>query len=100
MTAPITAGAQAAISSLHVTRIAKGSLKVAFGAPAGNGAPITSYAAVCTSNDHGAPKGRSGRAGPLTVRGLTPGKTYTCTVSATNKRGTGPASHASAAVKA
>ena len=100
MTAPITAGAPAAISSLHVTKVAKGSLKVTFGVPTGNGAPITSYAAVCTSSNHGAPKGSSGRSGPLTVRGLTPGKTYTCSVSATNKRGTGPASHASAAVKA
>jgi len=100
MTAPITAGAPAAISSLHVTKVAKGSLKVTFGVPTGNGAPITSYAAVCTSNNQGAPKGSSSRSGPLTVRGLTPGKTYTCSVSATNKRGTGPASHASAAVRA
>ncbi len=86
--------------SLHVTRIAKGTLKVAFAIPANNGAPITSYAATCTSKDAGAPKGKTGKAEPLIVSGLTGGKTYTCTVNATNSRGAGPASHTSAAIKA
>jgi hypothetical protein len=100
MTGPVTAGAPAAVTSLHVTRVAKGSLKVAFGTPANNGSPITGYAAVCSSTNHGVPKGKSGKSGPLTVTGLSAGKTYTCTVKATNKRGTSPASHASAAIKA
>ncbi len=100
MTAPITAGTPAAATALHVTRIAKGSLKVSFGTPASNGAPITSYAAVCSSTNHGVPNGKSGRTGPLTVTGLSVGKTYTCTVTATNKRGTGPASHPTTAIKA
>ena len=35
---------------------------------------------------------KSGKAGPLTVSRLTAGKTYTCTVTATNGRGPGPVS--------
>ena len=41
MSGTITAGAPAMVTSLHVTRAAKGALRVAFGTPAGNGSPIT-----------------------------------------------------------
>jgi hypothetical protein len=100
MTAPITAGAPAVVTGLHVTRVAKGALKITFGVPANNGAPITSYTATCASKNKGAPNGKVAKKGPLTVTGLTAGKTYTCTVKAANKRGPGPASHASATIKA
>jgi hypothetical protein len=100
MTGPITAGAPSAVTALHVTRVAKGALKIAFHAPAGNGAPITGYTATCNSSNQGASKGKVAKASPFTVSGLSAGKVYRCTVKATNKRGTGPASHPSAAIKA
>jgi hypothetical protein len=92
MTGPITVGASSAVAAVRVTRVAKGTLRIAFNAPANNGAPITSYAARCTSSNHGVTGVKSGTTGPLTVSRLTAGKTYTCTVTATNSRGPGPAS--------
>ena len=83
-----------------VSRSAAGTLKVKFTAPAGNGAPITRYTATCSSTNHGTKKAGSAKTSPVTVRGLTPGKTYTCTVTATNNFGTGPASPASSPLKA
>jgi large repetitive protein len=91
-TAPVTVGASSAVAALRVTRVAKGTLRLTFNAPANNGAPITSYTARCSSKDHGAPGVKSGKTGPLSVSRLTAGKTYTCTVTATNSRGPGPAS--------
>jgi hypothetical protein len=83
-----------------VTRLGPGHLKVSFAAPASNGAPITSFKAVCRSSNGGVPRGKSGGASPLGVRDLTIGKTYTCTVEATNSRGTGPTSESSGGVNA
>ena len=100
MSGPITAGAPAVVTGLHVTRLRKGALKVAFNVPANNGAAITKYTATCRSINGGIAKATSSKAGPLTVTGLSAGKTYTCTVTATNKRGTGPTSHPSAPIKA
>ncbi|MBI5936822.1 MAG: fibronectin type III domain-containing protein [Betaproteobacteria bacterium] len=69
---------------------------VAFSAPGSNGgAAITSYTASCTSSDGGAAGNNSGAGSPITVSSLTNGKTYTCTVTATNSAGTGSASSAS-----
>jgi len=99
-TAPVTIGAPAAAKALHVAKVGKGTVTIAFAAAANNGAPITKYTATCTSTDGGVTKAAAGKASPLKVTGLTTGKTYTCTVKATNKRGTGPASRPSAAVKA
>jgi hypothetical protein len=100
LTAPITAGAPSAATVRHVARIAKGAIRVVFTTPANNGAPITSYTATCTSHNRGVTKSRVAKASPVTVTGLSPGKVYACTVKATNKRGTGPASRVSAALKA
>jgi large repetitive protein len=100
MTKPITIGASSAATALHVTRVAKGALRIAFRAPDNNGAPITSYAARCTSSNLGVARGVSAKTGPLTVSRLTAGKTYTCTVTATNSRGSGLASTKSVAVTA
>ena len=73
-----------------------GTISVAFTAPASNGgAAITTYNASCTSSDGGAAGTGSGAASPITVSGVTNGKTYTCTVTATNSAGTGAASAAS-----
>jgi large repetitive protein len=100
MTKPITIGASSAATAPRVTRVAKGTLRITFRAPDDNGAPITSFAARCTSSNRGAPGAKTARTGPLTVTGLTAGKTYTCTVTAANSRGNGPASPKSIAVKA
>jgi len=100
MSSSVTVGAPAAATVAHIARVAKGVLRIAFGAPRNNGSPITKYTATCTSSNGGVTKSKSARTGPVTVSGLTPGKTYTCTVNATNARGTGPSSHPSSAIRA
>src|SRR5205823_5334131 len=69
-----------------------GPLKVSFTPGPDYGSPITSYRVACTSSNGGAPGSRNGTASPITVTGLTTAKTYACTVTATNARGTGVAS--------
>lgn len=77
-----------------------GQISVAFTPPASVGSSaITSYSVTCASSDGGTASDASGTSSPIVVTGLTNGKTYTCTVTATNSEGTGPASEASNAVK-
>jgi hypothetical protein len=83
-----------------VTNTAPGKLKVTFKAPAPNGSPITSYKAECTSPNGGVKGTKSGPRSPITVSGLTAGKTYRCRVRATNARGSGTPSLRSAAMTA
>jgi len=83
-----------------VTKVASKSLKVTWTAAANNGAAISQYNVTCKSSNGGVTKTKSGKASPITVGTLTAGKSYTCRVTATNSRGTGAASAASAAVKA
>jgi hypothetical protein len=62
---------------------------IAFTAPASNGgSAITSFTATCLPG----PFSASGAASPITVTGLTNGTSYSCSVTATNGVGTGPAS--------
>ena len=75
-----------------IVKTAAGSLKVSFTAPAANGAAITSYTATCTSSNGGVTRSKSAASSPITVTTLSAGKTYTCTVRATNSRGAGPLS--------
>src|SRR3954470_3677765 len=64
--------------------------QVTFTPPANDGGdPISSFTASCTSSDGGADRTATGPASPLTVSGLSYGKTYTCTVKATNSEGSG-----------
>jgi hypothetical protein len=71
----------------------KAQATVTFTAPNANGSPITGYT-VTASSDATAPKlvKASGKKTQVTVKGLINGQTYTFTVTAKNKIGTGPAS--------
>ena len=62
---------------------------------ADNNDPVTSYTADCRSSDGGDPGTATAADVPVYVDGLTNGSTYTCTLTATNSRGDGPASDAS-----
>ena len=78
-----------------------GPATVSFSGAAANGSPITGYWTTCTSSNGGVAKTTAGAASPIQFSGtsaLTTAKSYTCTVRATNARGTGPASKPSAAV--
>jgi hypothetical protein len=66
-----------------------------FSAPSNNGGnAVTSYTATCTSSNGGTTRSATGAGSPLSVASLSAGHAYTCTVTATNARGTGPASNA------
>jgi len=80
-----------------VTTFGNGQISVAFVAPNNGGSAITGYSANCSSSDGGAPGSQSGATSPLVVTGLTNGKTYTCSVLATNGVGDSDGSLASAA---
>ena len=96
----VTIGAPAPPARPTVAKVSAGALAVKFRAPANNGAPIAGFTATCASANGGRTRSKAGRASPITVTGLSVGKTYACTVAATNSRGTGPASPPSAAAKA
>ena len=96
----VTVGAPGRPTKPRVSRLGAGHLKVSFAKPASNGARITRFKAVCRSANGGISRGKTDAASPLGVKKLTSGKIYTCTVTATNSRGTGPASAASKAVRA
>jgi hypothetical protein len=73
---------------------------VTFTRPADNGgAKITGYRVRCASSDGGRTSSHAGSKSPIFVAGLTPAKTYTCTVRARNKVGYGPASDPSNSFK-
>ena len=96
----MVAGAPGPPGRPKAVKVAPGSLKVTFTPPATHGVAISSYSATCTSSNQGVTKTWSAATGPITVNGLTPGKTYTCTAAARNSVGTGPSSPPSTAVNA
>jgi chitinase len=98
--APVVVGAPTAPVHVTASRVAAGRIKVSFTPGANNGRPVTSYTATCASGNGGVTRAKSGTGGPLTVTGLTSGKSYTCTVFAANARGKGPSSKPSRAVTA
>ena len=70
-------------------------------APANNGSAITKFTATCVSSNGGVTKTgihTGATAVAIPVAGATTGKLYTCTVTATNVRGTSQASPPSAAI--
>jgi hypothetical protein len=72
-------------------------ITVSFVPPDTGGSPITDFQATCAGT--GALTGIAhGTGSPIGVSGLTNGKSYTCTVVASNVNGPGPASPASPAV--
>lgn len=92
LAAPTAPGAPTGVTATP----GSGSISVAFTAPASNGgAAITGYNASCISSDGGTAGSGSGAASPITVSGLDNGKTYTCTVTATNSEGPSAPSAAS-----
>ncbi len=71
-------------------RIGPGSVSLTFSAPANNGgSAITRYNASCASSGH-ATMTATGTTSPITVRKLSGGVPYTCSLSATNASGTSP----------
>ncbi len=98
LTTAMIAGAPGQPGKPTVTHPAAGQLRNTFAAPMNNGAPITSYSVTCASSNGGVTKTTTGTASPITVSGLTVGKSYVCRVNATNSRGTGPLSNPSAAI--
>jgi titin len=66
---------------------ATGPLKVSFKAGS-HSSPITSYRARCRSLNGGVAGSRTRTSSPITVTGLTTGKTYLCTVTETTGSGT------------
>ena len=92
----VIAGVPAAPAKPTIAKRAAGSVRVTFSRPANNGAPITRFVATCTSSNGGATRSNIGTKSPIVVNGLARGKTYGCTVRATNSRGTGAVSPRSA----
>jgi len=88
----IGAATAPAVVTATATAIHPGSLLIRFSAASGNGSPVTGYLAVCVSRNGGGARSARGNGDQVSVvvQNVTIGKTYMCTVTATNKRGTGP----------
>jgi titin len=87
-------------TKVKAVRSAKGSLRVTFTEAINDSTVITKFTATCKSTNKGVARSKAGPRTPLVVTKLTAGKTYKCTVTATNSRGTSPASKPTLAVKA
>jgi hypothetical protein len=88
-----TATVPGAPTITSVKAVGHDSIAVVFVGPGHDGGErIANYRATCTSTDGGAPGTHDGLDSPIRVPSLTGNATYTCTVTATNAVGTGPAS--------
>jgi hypothetical protein len=85
----VIVGSPAPPTNVSAVGVAPVQIRVTFTPGANNGSATTNYTAACTSSNGGAAGSKAGAASPLTVTGLTAGKTYTCTVRGTNARGAG-----------
>ena len=98
---PAAAGTRPSAPPQPSVAVGNAQIVVTFVAPASDGgSPITRYAATCTSSDGGQPgdDNNNGAVSPITVGGLTNGRTYTCTVAAENVFDSSPPSPPSVAV--
>jgi len=83
----VTIGAPTTPTIVATRRVGRGAVKIAFDPSDGNGAPVSRYTAVCSSAKGGTTRVKTAPVGPITVSGLTPGKSYSCKVRASNDRG-------------
>jgi len=80
-------GVPLAVSAVWLTIT---SVQVSFTAPVSDGgSAITGYFTQCTSTDGGVTRAKAGAGSPLTLTGLTVGKTYQCRARAINAVGNG-----------
>lgn len=82
-------------TSVSVSPTTTSTASVAFDSGANNGAWISEHTATCTSSDGGQTATGSAPISPILITGLTPARTYECTVSSTNLGGDSPQSQAS-----
>src|SRR5262249_36382168 len=78
-----------------------GPIVVSYSTPPNHGYAITKYTASCVSSNGGATRAGvhiGATAAPIVVANATLKRTYTCKVAATNAKGAGPWSHASAPI--
>ena len=94
----ITIGVPQAPTGAHLTQGPSDSLKLTYIAPLDNGAPVTKYTATCISLNGGATQTKTSTFESMSIKTPTRHRVYTCTVTATNSRGTGRPSSASNAV--
>jgi parallel beta-helix repeat protein len=78
-------------------KVVSSQIKVSFTPGASNGSAITIYTVRCASLNGGITEAVTGASSPITVIGLSVGKTYTCQVAGKNARGVGPFSARSVA---
>jgi hypothetical protein len=97
---PVIVGSPAPPTGVSAVHVASGSLRVTFTPGANNGSATTSYTTTCLSTNGGLSGSQTGSASPLTVVGLSVGKTYRCTVRGDNARGAGSESTPSATATA
>ena len=99
VTPSATAGHPGAPTAVSATPAGSQTAQVAF-TPATDvaGFPTSFYTASCTPSGGGSSVDDTAVSSPITVTPLTNGTAYTCTVTATNGNGTGPASSASNSV--
>jgi hypothetical protein len=90
-----TVGAPGPPQSVQIARQGHG-VRLSFERPGSNGSAILRFHARCTSTDGGAANDQYAHTTKFSVSGLTPGKRYTCTLTAVNARGASPAALTSA----
>ncbi len=89
---------EAAPNPPSITSVTGGNQQITVAFVAGAGPDADSYAATCSSSNGGAAGTATATASPVVVTGLTNGKSYTCTATASNAGGTSSESTASQVV--